>query len=185
MSAFQDIEDALIEQDSSIYRLTPPVVGVNGVRSSNYQRTKDADTDLTLSYLFRPVAADRKHTDHYRNIDGDMRSVCNRCKSSIAFTEASTQTTDSYGKPKSMIMTSKLSFDTKHTSWAIKVIHHYKDYDTVQPLKELKIVENGTQVVFHELQVPVCTFHVLMENLVIWHLQNECDNQVPREMVWN
>lgn len=174
MNVIDEIIVDICTGDDSDYRITPPQNGSIGPRASNRERT--GYRDMTVSAILRSVGtgADSK-SDNIRHVDSDFRQTCAKCGQKVVSIE------DSADPNKMITFTCVDAYQAKNTVFAVKAIHEPNNPEA--NLREVAIIENGVNEVYREFDVSVGIFQLLMENLSVWHEQNECPGFIPKNIV--
>jgi len=131
--------------------------------ASNYERT--GKRDQTVSIAARWIG-DRPGmlSEGIAHLDADLEQVCKEnCWKVYAYLEASADPS------KKAFITRGKSEDTKHTSWAIRLIHHPHDINLEKPIKSIHIWENGRKLVGTAENITWEQFHAMMEKLHLLH----------------
>jgi hypothetical protein len=139
--------------------------------SSNFERTGKRDQTVSIAARWigdRPNAL----AEGIRHIDGDLEQVCTDCWKVYVFIEASADST------KKAFITRGKAEDTKHKSWAIRLIHHPHDINLEKPIKSIQVWDNGRDLVGEKKNYSWEEFHALMEKLQLLHKdRNGCSKR--------
>lgn len=171
MSMYKLMTDSMDEQPGA-WRSEIPIKLLEGGRASNVERS--GYRDMTVSTMARPIGEDKQYTDNLRHIDSDLRQTCTKCSLPTVLIEDSTDDT------KRITYTSALAEALPHTVFSVRLIH---DRNRDVPIRELKIVENGTKVVLHQFGVEWSEWQIEMENIQLAHERFECRGKTPRAIV--
>jgi hypothetical protein len=139
--------------------------------ASNFERTGKRDQTVSIAARWigdRPNAL----AEGIRHIDGDLEQVCTDCWKVYVFIEASAD------KDKKAFITRGKAEDTKHKSWAIRLIHHPHDINLEKAIKSIEVWENGRVPIGKAEKVTWEQFHAMMEKLQLLHKdRNGCSKR--------
>lgn len=165
------MQPRIVFRDNPVEKPKPFYPGHVRKNASNFERT--AKRDQTLSVAARWIG-DRPGAlaEGVRHIDGDLEQVCTDCWKVYVFIEASADSA------KKAFITRGKAEDTKHKSWAIRLIHHPHDINLQKPIKSIEIWENGRTLVGKKEKLNWEEFHALMERLQLLHKdRNGCSKR--------
>jgi hypothetical protein len=112
----------------------------NAQRASNVERT--GKRDMTLSTQLRKVGGKDTLSDNVRHKDGDFQQYCHKCKKVLVWMEGSADPN------RATTYIRAAAEDTKHTSIAMKVVHHPNDIKGTKGVREVIAWRNGREVIF-------------------------------------
>jgi|SRR6188768_1076493 len=117
-------------------------------RKSNIERN-GYYRDPTLSANLRKVGTRPDSlTDNVRHRDSDFNQVCGICFKHYLIIEGSADET------KATFYIRSQAEDLKHTAYAVKIIHHPRDLDGTEGVKDLKVWKNGRELIYDMQDVP-------------------------------
>lgn len=165
------MQPKVVFRDNPVEKPKPFYPGHVRKNASNFERT--AKRDQTVSVAARWIG-DRPNAlaEGIRHIDGDLEQVCQDCWKVYVYIEASAD------KDKKAFITRGKSEDTKHTSWAIRLIHYPHDINLQKPIKSIQVWKNGRELVGTAEKVTWEQFHAMMERLHLLHKdRNGCSKR--------
>lgn len=207
MSNFETMLEDMAYNDETKYRIQGQ--GVRGAHLGfNAKNNKDSGyRDDVMSVICRPIGAmddpnvtvppsrtlrNGDKVGSIKNIDSDMKFVCDFCFKTVIMCEGKSGSSNN----KNFGLTSMLSQDTNHTSYAMLVVYAYKPstistehymrsggYD--KPLESLTVVEskNGkSEVVWDVEDISVASFQAICENIMKDH---QTSNNCNRTAKWS